>query len=43
MNLYTKQTHGYGKQTNGYQSGKGGGEREIRSVGLTDANYYNRK
>ena len=31
MNLFTKrkQTHGHGKQTNGYQRGKGGGRDKL--------------
>ena len=43
MNLYTKkkQTHRHGKQTYGYQRGKGGRDY-IRSVELTDTNYYNK-
>ena len=36
MNLYT--THR--KQTYGYQTGEGGKEGQIRSMGLTDTNYY---
>ena len=42
MNLYTKQiqTHRHGKQTYSYQRGEGGGEGQIRSMGLTDTNYY---
>ena len=32
--------HRYGKETYGYQMGEWGGERQIRSVGLTDTNYY---
>ena len=42
MNLYTKQkqTHRHRKQTNNYQRGKGGGDGYIRSMGLTDTNYY---
>ena len=35
-----KQTHGYRKQTSGYQWGEGRGERQIRSRELTDTNYY---
>ena len=42
MNLYTKQkqTHRHRKQIDGYQMGHRGGERQIRSMGLTDTNYY---
>ena len=42
MNVYAKQknTHGYRKQTCGYQSGKGRREGQIQTLGLTDTNYY---
>ena len=42
MNPYTKQkqTHRHRKQTDGYQRGEGGKEGQIRSMGLTDTNYY---
>ena len=38
MNLYTqqKQIHRHRKQTYGYQSRKGGKERQIKSMQLTD-------
>ena len=41
MNLHTKQkeTHRHRKQTYGYQRGEGG-EGQIRTMGLTDTNYY---
>ena len=32
--------HRQGKENYGYQMGDGGGERQIRCVGLTDTNYY---
>ena len=35
-----KQTHRHSKQTYGYQRGERGGEGKIRSMGLTDTNYY---
>ena len=40
MNLFTKQkqTHRHRRQTCGYQRGRE--EVEIRSLGLTDTNYY---
>ena len=42
MNLYTKQkqTHRHRKQTYGHQRGEGGWEEQIRSMELTDTNYY---
>ena len=42
MNLYTKekQSHRHIKQTYDYQRGEGAGEGQIRSIGLTDTNYY---
>ena len=42
MHLYTKQkqTYRHRKQTYGYQSGEGGREGQIRSMGLADTNYY---
>ena len=41
MNVYAKQkqTHRYRKQTYGYQR-RGVREGQIRSMGLTDTNYY---
>ena len=40
MNLYIKQKQiqRHRKQTYGYQRGEGGGEGQIRSMGLTDTN-----
>ena len=42
MNIYTKQkqTHRRRKQTYGYQREEGRGEEQIRSMGLTDTEYY---
>ena len=42
MKLYTeqKQTQRHRKQTYDYQRGEGGKEAQIRSMGLTDTNYY---
>ena len=42
MNLFTKekQTHRHKEHTYGYQRGKRVGEGQIRSLGLTYANYY---
>ena len=42
INLYTKQkqTHRHRKQTYGYLREEGRRERQIRSMGLTDTNYY---
>ena len=35
-----KQTHRHRKQIYGYQRGEGRRERQIRSMGLEDINYY---
>ena len=42
MNVYVKQkqTHTYRKQICGFQRGERRGEGQIRSMGLTDKNYY---
>ena len=42
MNVYAKQkqTQRYRKQTGGYQWGEEKGEGQIKSMGLTDINYY---
>ena len=42
MNVYVKQKqiHKYRRKTCGYQRGEGRQEGQIRSVGLTDTNYY---
>ena len=42
MNVYKKQkqTHRHRKQTYGCQGGKGEWEGQIRSMELTDTNYY---
>ena len=40
MNLPTKQTHRHRKETYGYQRSEGGGEGQIRNMGLTDIKYY---
>lgn len=40
LSIKQKQTHRHRKQANGYQKGKGVGETEIRSLRLTDTNYY---
>ena len=42
MNLYSKekQTHRHRKQTYGYLRGEEGMEEQMRSMGLTDTNYY---
>ena len=42
LNLFTeqKQNHRLKKQSYGYQRGKAGGEREIRSLGLTYIHHY---
>ena len=42
MNLYTKQnqTHRHRKQTYGYQRGEERRKGQIRSMELTDTNYY---
>ena len=42
MNVYAKQkqTHGYRKQTSGYQIGDGRGEGQIRGMGLRNTNCY---
>ena len=42
MNIYAKQKQmqGYRKWTSGYQRREGRGEGKIRSIVLTDMNYY---
>ena len=42
MHLYAKQkqTQRHRKQTYGYQNGEEGREGQIRSIELTDTNYY---
>ena len=40
MNFYETETDSHRKQSYGYQRGKGIGEGEIRSLGLSDTNYY---
>ena len=35
-----KQTHGYSKQTNGYQWREGREEEQYKGMGVRDTNYY---
>ena len=38
--MYKTETDRHRKQTYGYQRGEGVKEGQIRSMGLTDTNYY---